>query len=410
MLSLPRRFIVGLGLLVAAGVWPCRAPAEDWPQWRGPRGDGISQETGLLASWPEGGPPVVWRERLGGGFSGIAVAGGRAYTMAAAGDAEYAVCLDAATGKQIWRVKTGEVFESSYGDGPRATPTVDGDRVYALGSTGPLVCLEAATGKQVWGVNVLEQLGGENLEYGLAASPAAFGPMLVVVGGKDGKAVAALDKATGKVLWTGPSELAGYSTPILVKTGGVEQIIVLLGKFVVGLSPKDGREFWRQPWETTLDANVATPIVAGDRLFISTGYGTGCGLFELAAAGGTPVAKPLWATKDMKNYFSTSVLSGGHLYGFDNTVLACMEFATGEIKWRQRGFNRGTVLVADGKLLVLGERGTLALAELSPAKYTEISRFDVFDGKSWTVPTVAGGRLLVRNEEEIACFDLRAAK
>lgn len=384
------------------------AAAEDWPQWRGPRQDGISRETGLAAKWPEKGPPELWRTALGVGFSSVAVVDGKAYTMYGAPEGEFAVALDAASGKLLWKVPSGPLFRNSYGDGPRATPAVHEGRVYSLGAAGSLLCLEAATGKKVWGYNVLEQFGAEPPEFGLSASPVVMGNSLVVVaGGKTGKSLAALDKSTGEVLWTSLSDKAGYSTPIRIEVDGIPQIVVLMGEAMVSVSPKDGREFWRLPWKTTLDANVATPIFHGNRLFVSTGYGTGCGMFELSAKDGKPAVKELWKNKNMKNYFSTSVLLDGFLYGFDNTVLVCMDFQTGKVTWRERGFNRGSLVAADGKLIIYGERATLALAEARSDKYQEISKAPVLSGKTWTVPTLADGRLFVRNEESLACFDLR---
>jgi outer membrane protein assembly factor BamB len=255
---------------------------------------------------------------------------------------------------------------------------------------------------------VLERFGAEPPEFGLSASPVVMGnSLVVVVGGKAGKSLAALDRSTGEVLWTSLSDKAGYSTPIRVEVDGVPQIVVLMGEALVSVSPKDGREFWRLPWKTTLDANVATPIFHNNRLFVSTGYGTGCGMFELSAKDGKPAVKELWKNKNMKNYFSTSVLLDGFIYGFDNTVLVCMDFQTGKVAWRERGFNRGSLLAADGKLIIYGERATLALAEARSDKYQEISKAPVLSGKTWTVPTLADGRLFVRNEESLACFDLR---
>ncbi len=426
------RVLVLTGLL-SASYGP--APAEDWPQWRGPRQDGISRETGLASKWPEKGPPELWRIPLGAGFSSVSVVGGRAYTMYGTPEGEFVAAVDADSGKLLWKVPSGPLFRNSYGDGPRATPAVDEGRVYSLGAAGSLLCLEAETGKKAWGYNVLEKFAAEPPEFGLSASPVVMGNMLVVVVGtkslardgggqaqtsevsetsevfgtvsKSGRSLTALDKSTGAVLWTSLSDKAGYSTPIHIKVDGVPQIVVLMGEALVNVSPKDGRELWRQPWKTTLDANVATPIFHGNRLFVSTGYGTGCGMFELSAKDGKPAVKELWKNKNMKNYFSTSVLLDGFLYGFDNTVLVCMDFQTGKVTWRERGFNRGSLLAADGKLVIYGERAVLALAEARADKYREISKAQVLSGKTWTVPTLADGKLFVRNEESLACFDLR---
>jgi len=381
-------------------------PAADWPQWRGPRGDGISPETGLLDSWPESGPEVLWRAPLGAGFSAISVVGEKGYTMFGDQSGEYAVCFSTADGKTLWKTYSGELLEDEYGDGPRATPTVNDGRVYTHGATGSLLCLDAETGEKIWGFNTLEKFSAENVDFGLSASPAIFGDMVVVVAGtsSDGKSLAALDKTTGDVLWTSLSDLAGYSTPIRAEVEGVAQIIVLMGKTLVSVSPQDGRELWRHPWITTLDANVATPIFHEGKLFISTGYGTGCGMFSLRVEDGKPVAEELWASRDMKNYFSTSVLYEGHIYGFNSTILTCLDFETGEPLWRERGFNRGSLLVADGRLIILGERGDLALAKATSEGYQELGKFQLFEGKSWTVPTLADGKLFVRNEEEMVCL------
>jgi outer membrane protein assembly factor BamB len=231
--------------------------------------------------------------------------------------------------------------------------------------------------------------------------------LVVVVGARAGKSLAAVDKTTGEVLWTSLSDKAGYSTPGLVEVDGVSQLVVLMGEAVVGVSAEDGREFWRHPWKTTLDANVATPIFLDDRLFISTGYGTGAGMFKLSVKDGVPAAELLWKSRNMKNNFSTCVLFDGHLYGFNDRFLTCIEFDSGDVQWRERGFNHGSLLLADGKLIIAGERGTLALAEASPEAYREISSFRVFEGKWWTVPTLAGGKLFVRNDEELVCLNLK---
>ncbi len=247
--------------------------------------------------------------------------------------------------------------------------------------------------------------GGKLPEYGFSASPVIVGDAVIaVVGAGGGKSLAAYHKKSGKLLWTSLDNRIGYSTPRAVIAGGVPQIIVLMGETVVSVSPTDGKEFWQVPWKTELDANVATPVVSGDRLFISTGYSTGCELFRLSSKGGKPAAEKVWANKDMKNYFATSVLLDGYLYGFDNNKLCCQDFRTGKAKWRASGFNRGSLIAADGKLIILGQNGTLALATPSPQGYRELSKFQFCEDRTWTVPSLADGRLFLRNEKELACF------
>jgi outer membrane protein assembly factor BamB len=406
-----RRGIKLLGLAILwASVETAWQPglAADWPQWRGPRQDGISQETGLLSKWPDNGPVELWRVPLGSGYSAVSVVGSRAYTMFGSPEGEFAVCLDAANGKTLWKTRCGDLFKESSDIGPRATPTIAAGNVYVLSGTGSLQCLEAATGKPVWGYGLLEKFGGETPTYGFSASPAVFGDLLVVVSGaRNGKSLVGLDKQTGAVVWTSLDDKIGYSTPIRVEVGDVSQLIVLMGEALVGVSIKDGKELWRHEWKTTEDANVATPICHGNRLYISTGYGTGCGLFELSVKDGKPAADLVWSNKEMKNYFSSCVLVDGYLYGFNNTMLTCMDFKTGESKWKQRGFNRGSLLAADGKLIIYGERATLALAQASSEEYKELAKATVLDDKTWTMPTLADGRLFVRNEKELVCLQVK---
>ena len=286
------------GFLLAMAILPARG--DDWPQWRGPRQDGISRETGLLAQCREKGPKELWHVPLGSGFSAVSVVDDRAYTCFGASDAEFAVCLNMADGKTLWKTRLGDLFKSdSYGDGPRATPTVDAGRVYVLSGKGGLCCLNAADGHVNWGCDLLTKFGGGvpargSPEYGFAASPVVMDDLLVVVvGAGGGKSLVAFDKISGKVRWTALNDKIGYSTPIEVTTDGVPQIIVLMGEALVSVSPKDGKEFWRHEWKTELDANVATPIISGDRLFISSGYSTGCALFALSAKDGKPAAEKL---------------------------------------------------------------------------------------------------------------------
>jgi outer membrane protein assembly factor BamB len=396
------------GLLFLLVVRP--ALGEDWPQWRGPRQDGISHETGLLDKWPEKGPAELWRVPLGNGYSGVSVVGDRAYTLLGSAEGEFAAAFSTADGKPLWRTHLSNLLKNdSYGDGPRATPAIDGGRVYVLSGKGALRCLDAADGHSLWGCELLEKFGGKEPEYGFAASPVVMGEMLVVVaGGSKGKNLAAFNKSSGEVLWTALDDRIGYSTPSLVTIEGGSQIIVLTGQALVSVSPKDGKENWRTEWITELDANVATPIISKNRLFMSSGYSTGCALFEISVKDGKPAATKLWANKEMKNYFSTSVLVDGYLYGFNNNKLTCLDFAAGKSKWNKGGFNRGSLIAADGKLIVFGEQGSLALVEISPKSYKELSQFKLCDERTWTVPTLSGGRLFVRDGKDLVC--LKVAK
>lgn len=388
-----------LMLCLAAGA----ALAADWPQFRGPNRDGISRETGLLKSWPQGGPKVLWKAPSGDGYSHLAAARGRLYTMLGQGADEVVIAYDAATGKPVWRARTDANFSNDQGNGPRSTPVVDGDMVYALGARGKLVALNAQTGKQVWRHDLRAEMGARPPQWGISTTPLVEGNLLLVdVGGSEGKSLAAFDKKTGKVAWTSQTDQAGYSAPIAVTVNGVRQAIFFTGSSVVAVAPADGRLLWRIPWRTDWDVNAATPMfIPPDRLFISSGYDTGSGLFRIKAAGKLATVEELWKSRGMKNQFSSSVFHNGHIYGFDNRTFKCIDAATGQEKWKQGGLGHGSLILADGLLIVLSESGRLVLAEATPAGYREKGSAQVLSGRCWTAPTLANGVLYVRNQEEM---------
>lgn len=394
------RLPLAFGLCLAAGA----AFAADWPQFRGLNRDGISRETGLLKSWPAGGPRVVWKAPVGEGFSHVVVAGNRLFTLYGQGGSEHAVALDAGTGKQLWKVAIDSKYSSDMGNGSRSTPTVDAGMVYALSANGKLAALNAANGKTVWEHDLVEELNAKIPGWGVSTSPLVEGNLLLVdVGGSGGKSLAAFDKKTGKTVWTSQSDKAGYSAPIAVTVGGVRQVIFFTGTSVVSVAPATGKLFWRIPWRTDWDVNAAAPIfVAPDKLFISSGYGVGAALFKLKA-GGAP--EEVWKSRGMKNQFSSSVLHNGVIYGFDDTTFKAIDVATGKDRWRQRGLGHGSLLLADGHLAVLSDRGKLALVEATPAAYKEKGSVEILTGKCWTAPTLANGKLYVRNEESLVALD-----
>jgi outer membrane protein assembly factor BamB len=392
-------------------------PSEDWPQWRGPRRDGLSTEEDLLTTWPPEGPRVLWRAAAGEGYSSLAVAAGRVYTLFQDGDRETVVCWDADTGREQWRFPYPARYVNGFGSGPRATPTVDGDRVYTVGATGLFHCLDAATGKKLWEHDLLKECGAANLPWGVSFSPLVDGDLVFTnPGGPDGRSVAAFNKHNGKLVWQALDDPAGYSSPIAVTAAGVRQVVVFTGAGLVGMAPGDGKLFWRYPWETSYGVNAATPIFfrarSGERthecLFISSGYGKGCALLEvMKGEGGAPEVKMVYENNRMRNHFSSSVRLGDHVYGLDDDRLTCMEVRTGQVAWQQRGLGKGALIAAGRHLIVLGEAGTLALVEAAPDAYHESARFDVFQGKCWTAPALAHGRLYLRDEKEVVCLDLR---
>jgi outer membrane protein assembly factor BamB len=383
------------------------AASADWPQFRGPNRDGISPEAGVLRSWPGNGPKVLWKAPIGEGYSQV-----RLYTLYGQGNDEVAVALDAASGKQIWRVRVDRKFISDQGNGPRSTPTVDGDKVFVLSASGKLAALKTANGQMVWQHDLPGEYGARPPGWGVSTSPLVEGNLLIVnVGGSGNKSVIAFDKATGKPVWTSGSDIAGYSAPIAITVRGVRQIIVFAGKSILSLSPKDGKLLWRSPWKTDWDVNAATPIFfPPDKLFISSGYDTGSGLFQIRVAGNQVSAVEVWKSRDMKNQFSSSVLHNGIIYGFDNATLKALDAATAEERWKQRGFGHGSLILAGGHLVVLSDRGKLALVEATPAGYRERGSAQVLEGKCWTAPALADGKLYVRNQEQLVALDWSGPK
>jgi outer membrane protein assembly factor BamB len=400
-----------------------QAAGTDWPQWRGPNRDGASTETDLLRTWPEGGPRKLWEQPVGAGYSSVAVAGGRAFTLMQAGDNEAVVCWDARTGQELWRFRYAADYKNPYGDGPRSTPTVAGDLVYTVGGTGILHCLKtqpgSTDGEVVWRKDLLEEFGAANLKWGVSFSPLVEGDLVYTnPGGPDGNSLAAFDKYTGALRWKNLDDPAGYSSPIAAACGGVPQIIFFTGAGLVGIAPADGKLLWRFPWETSYGCNIATAIAVQDYVFLSSGYNRGCAVVHVekqpplsSDAGerdeGDLQARRVYENKRMCNHFPSSVFHKGFLYGFNESFLTCMEFKTGVVRWRQRNFGKGSLLIAGDRLIVLGEQGKLALADADPAEYRELASCQLPERRYWTVPALASGLLYVRDESRVICLDLR---
>jgi outer membrane protein assembly factor BamB len=393
------------------------ALAEDWPRWRGAKQDGISQERGLLKQWPAEGPIRLWTAKLGGGFSSMVVFDGKVCTQTRDKNQEVVVCMDAATGKEIWRYNNdadynahpsfsgGPVPESR--TGPRATPAVEGDRLYAVGATGILNCLNAKTGEKIWQQDLIQIGGGKVPMHGFSNSPLVEGDHVYInAGGPNGKSIAAINKKDGSLAWQALDDPIGHSSAVWAEIGGVPQVIFFTGIAAVGVAPKEGTLLWRYPWKTTYDLNIATPIYSNGKVFISSNYGSGAAVFSVNDKNET---QTVWKAMSMQNHFATPVLYEGNLYGFSENRLRCVDFATGKLVWDQLGLGRGSLTLADGHLILLGDHGQLALAKATPEKYVEISRVQIFDKAilTWTAPVVSGGRLFVRNENELTAFDLR---
>ena len=388
-----------------------RRPAPYWTDFRGPSRDGHYREQPIKTDWPSGGLRPMWKQPIGGGYASFVIAEGRAFTIEQRGPQEVAAAYDVLTGRELWTNRWTAAFrEMMGGDGPRATPTWDEGRLYVLGAEGELRCLDAASGNINWRTNILQDAGASNLQWGMSGAPLIVDDTVVVLpGGRKGQSVVAYDKHKGGRVWAALDDQGAYSSPMLVTLGGVRQILVFTASRLVALTPDGQAVLWDHPWKTTYDVNASQPLVVGDnRVFISTGYGTGATVLEVTPGTGNRFAvREVWRNIRMKNQFTSSLLHDGHIYGLDEAILACVNAETGELKWKGGRYGYGQVMLADGHLIVVTEDGNLALVRATPESHQEIVRFPVLDGKTWNHPAMAGGILVVRNLAEMAAFDLR---
>jgi outer membrane protein assembly factor BamB len=385
-------------------------PAGLWPDFRGPKRDGHYTERAIRTDWPAAGLTPLWKQPVGGGFASFVAARGRAFTIEQRGGEEIVAAYDILTGRELWTSRWAATFsESMGGPGPRATPTWSDGRVYALGAAGEFRALDETDGRTVWRTNILEDAGAGNIQWGMSAAPLVVDETVVVLpGGANGRSVVAYDRRSGKRAWSALDDTASYSSPMLVQLAGVRQLLVFSAARIVGLTPDTGKLLWEHPWKTQYDVNASQPLVVGDnRLFLSTGYGTGAAVLELTSSGDRVSVREVWRNIRMKNQFTSSVLHDGFIYGLDEAILACVDAATGDLKWKGGRYGYGQIMLASGHLVVLTEDGQLGLVRATPERHHEIALFPVLDGKTWNHPAIAGGYLLVRNINEMAAFDLR---
>ncbi len=392
-------------------VAPAAAPTRNyWTNFRGPKRDGNYEATPVLTSWPSNGLTPLWKQPIGLGYASFSVADGRAYTIEQRRGQEVVAAYDVATGRELWTQQWSASYSpgDDTGDGPRATPTWDQGRLYALGGTGELRCLDANTGAVIWGKNILSDNQAPNLQWGVAGSPLIVDDKVIVLpGGANNKSVVAYNKLTGAPVWKSLSDQQAYSSPMLAELAGRRQILVVTASRVVGLVPETGALLWSYPWDTSMGINVAQPIVVDkNRFFMSSGYGKGAALVEVKGTGQDFTATTVWENINMKNKFNSSVYYNGYVYGMDEGILTCLDVNTGERKWKGGRYGYGQLLVASGNLIVTSDTGDLALVKASPDAYTEVARFSALQGKTWNIPAIADGRLLVRNANEMAAYDI----
>src|SRR2546426_934571 len=379
-----------------------------WTNFRGPNRDGRYDEMEVLTKWPAQGLSLIWKEPVGVGYASFTIADGRAYTIEQRRRQEVVAAYDVNTGRELWIQGWNAEYSDTTGDGPRTTPTWDAGRLYALGATGELRCLDAKTGAVIWGKNILSDNQAENLSWAMAASPLIVDDKVIVLpGGPSGKSVAAYNKMTGAPVWKSQNDRQAYVSPMLVTLAGRRQILVVSASRVFGLVPDDGSLLWSQSWDTDMGINVSQPIVVdANRFFISSGYGKGAALVEVTGNGDGLSARKVWENGSMKNKFNSSVVYEGNAYGLDEGILTCLDVKTGERRWKGGRYGYGQVILASGHLIVITDTGELVLAKATPDKHTELARFSAIEGKTWNYPAIAEGRLLVRNQTQMACFDV----
>jgi outer membrane protein assembly factor BamB len=392
---------------------PVEPNALEWPDFRGRNRDGKYTGVPIRTSWPREGLRRLWKQPVGGGYASFVVANGRAFTIEQRRNQEVVAAYDVQTGRELWTNGWNASFEESMGgDGPRATPTYHEGRIFALGAEGELRVLDADKGTVMWRRNILTDNGASNLSWGMSAAPLIVDDTVVVLpGGTRSSSIVAYNKVTGAPVWKALNDEASYTSPMLVTLSGVRQILVVTATRVVGVTPEKGTLLWEYPWSTFNGINVAQPIVfthnGRDRIFMSASYGHGAAVFELADTGDRFEVKTIWENERMKNKFTSSVVHKGHIYGLDESILASVNAETGEQNWKGGRYGYGQLVLAGDQLIVLTEDGDVVLVNATPARHEEVARFSAIDGKSWNHPVIADGKLLVRNIQEMAAFEIR---
>ncbi len=377
------------------------ASAADWPNFRGPNHDGISGESGLNTDWKEK-PKVLWEHEIGAAYSSFASVGDRVYTCGTADKKQVLFCLNAATGNVEWSHPFEKEYRDSMGDGTRSTPTVDDGRVYIVGGHGTVVCCDAKSGSEIW-----KQRFKHTPQWGYSGSVLIEGDLAIFsAGGSDG-ATRAVDKKSGKKVWTCDDDEPGYATPLPFEMGGRKFICVFTANRATIIDLVARKPVGTIPWETDWKVNAAAPIYHDGYLFLNSGYHTGCGLFKLTAKNGKIDAQEVWKSKVFLNKFQSAILTGGNLYASDEKAFKCVDWMTGKEKWKQNRTANGTLVLADGRLFLLTEGGELRVGKPDPTGFKPTVTAKILDGKCWTVPVIANGRLYARNMEKAVCIDLR---
>ena len=387
--------------------------SDAWSQYRGPNRNGISNTQNLATEWPQEGPKQLWKTAIGTGYSTIVVSGNKFYTMFAEDSTEFLACFSESNAAEIWRLPVGKMFTDEFGNGPRSTPAIGNEQVFALGSTGNFFAVDKNSGEILWEKSFPEEFDSKVPRRGFSTSPLVEDDMVIIeTGGDEGEAISAFNKENGEMLWSTFDGSPGYSSPVAITINNSRQFIfrnffrrdTSLKSHVFALSPA-GDVIWQHESSGIV---IAMPVVVEqDKIFISSSNENGTLFQVLQDESGGFSAKEIWSRPTLKNHFNSSIYHNGYLYGFSNATLKCIDAVTGKPQWAKRGLGKGSLVLADGRLVILSDKGKLVLAEASPERYNEISAFQALIGKSWTMPTVVGGKVYLRNLAEMACYDLR---
>jgi outer membrane protein assembly factor BamB len=382
-------------------------PASYWTDFRGPHRDGVYSESPISTNWPAQGLPRLWRQPIGGGFASFSFGEGHAYTIEQRRDKEAITAYDPETGHEIWAFTYPASFDEPLGGpGPRATPVYHEGLVYSLGANGDFYCLDAKTGKPKWSKNILTDNGTKNIHWAMAGSPLILGNLVIVTpGGQNGHSIAAYDKRTGAPVWHSLNDSAGYTSPIVAKLAGRDQIVWISGARAVGIATEDGKLLWDYPYSAQMDMNCSQPIAIDEsHVLLSSSDAGGAVMLEISKNVDAYSAKEVWKTNRFKNKFNSSVIYQGYAYGFDEAILACIDLKTGELKWKGGRYGYGQLILAGDHLVITTEEGDVVLVKAAPDAHHEIARFPAVEGRTWNIPAIDHGLLLVRNSTEMTCF------
>lgn len=387
-----------------------------WGQWGGPNRDFVIEGKGLASSWPEEGPKKLWTRDLGEGYSAIVAESDRIYTMYRSGDQERIIALNAKSGETLWETpydsKPHEEHVMQFGDGPRSTPLLDGDKMYTIGIAGVMHCLNKGDGKINWSKDLWKEMSGTFLNHGYSSSPMAFKDSIIVLVGGEDHAIVAFNKSDGAVKWQKHSFGNSYSSPRLYKVDGADQLITFMGTEVVGMNPDSGDLLWSFPHENEWKQNVCMPVLGPENILVISSPVVGTKGLKLTRTGNEWKAEQAWESRKVQFYHTTAIPIGDYVYGSTGgatggpAFFAALNMKTGEIKWRERGLAKATTLYADGRLIILDEDGVLMLAKASPEKFEIISKCNMLSKVAWTVPTLAGKTLFLRDKKTITALDL----